>query len=378
MTGAAIIGTGFIAGAHLDALRRLGVPVRGVLGSSPARGAERAEAMGVARAYASLDELLSDPEVTVVHVTSPNRLHHPQVMAILEAGRHVVCEKPLAMTSAQSAEMLERAEGSGRICAVCYNTRFYPLNQHAHGMVAGGSLGEVRLVTGHFLQDWLARETDWNWRVEPEEGGSLRAVGDIGTHWLDLTSFIAGMQPSAVFAELATMIPVRRRPTGPVETFSAAEGETEPVGIRTEDVGLVLLRYPNGARGAMTVSQVSHGHKGGMAWEVAGSEASAAWDMEASEELWIGHRGRANERLWRDPALMNPYGARAAMAPGGHVEGFPDAFRAFFAQVYADIAAGGRQDRSTWATFADGHHSMLLCDAILQSARTGSWVEVAA
>jgi predicted dehydrogenase len=334
--------------------------------------------MGVPRAYASLGELLSDPGVDVVHVTSPNRLHHPQVMAILEAGRHVVCEKPLAMTSAQSAEMVAKAEASGRVAAVCYNTRFYPLNQHAHGMVANGELGEVRLVTGHFLQDWLARDTDWNWRLDPAEGGALRAVGDIGTHWLDLTSFIAGMQPSAVFAELATTIPVRRRPTGPVETFSAARGETEPVDIRTEDVGLVLLRYPNGARGAMTVSQVSHGRKGAMAWEVAGSEASAAWDAEASEALWIGHRGRANETLWRDPSLMNPFGARAAMVPGGHVEGFADTFRAFFAQVYADIGAGGRRDGSTWATFADGHHSMLLCDAILDSARTGAWVEVGA
>jgi predicted dehydrogenase len=377
MTGAAIIGTGFIAGTHLDALRRLGIPVRGVLGSSPSRGEERARAMGVPRAYASLDDLLGDPEVEVVHVTSPNHLHHPQVMAILEAGRHVVCEKPLAMTSAQSAEMVRAAEASGRVCAVCYNTRFYPLNQHAHGMVAGGELGDVRLVTGGFLQDWLARDTDWNWRLEPEEGGDLRAVGDIGTHWLDLTSFIAGMQPSAVMAELATSIPVRRRPTGPVETFSAAVGETEPVEIRTEDVGIVMLRYPNGARGVMTVSQVSHGHKGGMAWEIAGSEASARWDAEASEALWIGHRGRANETLWRDPSLMNPTGARAAYVPGGHVEGFPDSFRAFFAQVYADIAAGGRRAGATWATFADGHHSMILCDAILESARRGSWVEVA-
>ena len=378
MTGAAIIGTGFIAGTHLDALRRLGVPVRGVLGSGPARGAERARAMGVARAYASLDDLLSDDAVEVVHVTSPNHLHHPQVMAILEAGRHVVCEKPLAMTSAQSAEMVRAAERSGRVCAVCYNTRFYPLNQHAHGMVAEGALGEVRLVTGGFLQDWLARKTDWNWRLDPEAGGSLRAVGDIGTHWLDLTSFVAGMQPSAVFAELATSIPVRLRPTGPVETFSAAVGETEPVEVCTEDVGLVLLRYPNGARGSMTVSQVSHGHKGAMAWEVAGSEASAAWDAERSEALWLGHRGRPNEQLWRDPSLMNPLGARAAAVPGGHVEGFADTFRAFFAQVYADIAAGGRRAGSTWATFGDGHHSMLLCDAILDSARAGAWVDVPA
>lgn len=374
--GAAVIGTGFIGTVHLGALRRLGVPVRGVLGSEPARAQARAAALGVDRAYASLEELLADPAVQVVHVTSPNHAHYPQVMRILKAGRHVVCEKPLAMTSAQSAEMMARARASGRVAVVCYNTRFYPLNQHVRGLVAEGGLGEVRLVSGHYLQDWLAKETDWNWRLEPEAGGELRAVGDIGTHWADLTSFLTGMRPAAVFAELATVIPERERPTGPVETFSRAAGATERRRIATEDLGLILLRYPNGARGSLTVSQVSPGRKNAMAWDIAGSGASAAWNSETPDHLWIGQRDEPNRILQRDPGLMNATGAAAAALPGGHVEGFADTFHALFRQVYADVARGGRSEGATYAGFEDGHHEMVFCDAVLRSAREGRWVDL--
>jgi len=292
--GAAVIGTGFIGTVHLQALRRLGVRVEGVLGSSAARGAERAAAIGVGRTYGSLEELAGDPRVDVVHVTSPNHAHYPQVKALLAAGKHVVCEKPLAMTSAQSAEMVRLAAESGKVAAVCYNTRFYPLNQQARGMVEAGELGDIRLVTGHYHQDWLSRETDWNWRLETDAGGALRAVGDIGTHWVDLTSFIAGQRPSELLAELTTFIPERRRPTGPVETFSVAGGATEPRKIETDDAAQILLRYPNGAKGAVTISQVNVGRKNAMLWDIAGARASAAWFSETPDQMWIGHRDRPN------------------------------------------------------------------------------------
>lgn len=375
--GAAVIGTGFIGSVHLGALRHLGVPVAGVLGSSAARGAGRARALGVGRAYGSLDDLLADPAVQVVHVTSPNAAHCGQVKAILAAGKHVICEKPLAMTSAQSAEMLALARASGRIAAVCYNTRFYPLNQHAHGMMRAGELGDLRLVTGHFHQDWLAKETDWNWRLEADEGGPLRSVSDIGTHWVDLTSFIIGQRPVAVMAELATFIPERERPLVPVETFSATKGATERRRIATDDAATILLRYGNGGRGMMSTSQISHGRKGMLAWDISGSRASAAWSGEAPESLWIGHRDAANQILLRDPALMNGAGAAAAALPGGHAEGFADTWTAFFRQVYGDVARGGRGPGSTWATFEDGDYEMRFCDAVLASAARGAWVDVA-
>ena len=375
--GAAIIGTGFIGSVHLNTLRRMGVPVAGVLGSSPGRGVERAKALGVPRAYASLEELLADPAVQVVHVTSPNVAHYPQVKQILGAAKHVVCEKPLAMTSAQSAEMLALARASGKIAAVCYNTRFYALNQHAHGMMAAKELGDLRLITGQFHQDWLAKDTDWNWRLEAEEGGPLRSVSDIGTHWVDLTSFITGQRPVAVMADLATFIPDRQMPLGPVQTFTTAKGATETRRITTDDAATILLRYKDGGRGVLTTSQISHGRKGLLTWDISGSRASAAWSAEAPENLWIGHRDAPNQILLRDPSLMNPYGAAAAALPGGHPEGFADTWTAFFGQVYRDVARGGRGADSTWASFDDGHAEMLFCDAVLDSAARGAWVDIA-
>ena len=373
---AAVIGTGFIGAVHLNTLRRLGIPVAGVLGSSPARGAERAQALGIPRAYDSLDDLLADPVVQLVHVTSPNVAHYPQVKAILSAGKHVICEKPLAMTSAQSAEMLALAKASGRIAAVCYNTRFYPLNQHAHGMMAAGELGDLRLITGQFHQDWLAKDTDWNWRLEADEGGPLRSVSDIGTHWVDLAGFITGQKPVSVMAELATFIPERQKPLGPLETFTTAKGATETRKIATDDAATILLRYANGGRGVLTTSQISHGRRGLLTWDISGSKASAAWSAEVPENLWIGHREAPNQILLRDPSLMNSFGAAAAGMPGGHPEGFADTWAAFFTQVYRDVERGGRSPQSTWATFDDGHYEMLFCDAVLESAATGTWATI--
>jgi len=375
--GVAVIGTGFIGGVHVWALRRLGVTLRGVLGSSPERGAAGAQAMGVGHSYPDLDALLSDDSVDVVHVTSPNDAHFEQVCAILRAGKHVICEKPLAMSSAQSAEMVEVAKGSGRLAAVCYNIRFYPLNQQARGMVAAGELGDIRLVSGHYHQDWLARPTDWNWRLEADKGGALRSVGDIGTHWVDLTSFITGMKAAEVFAELSTFLPERRRPVGPVETFTSAAGQTEPVAIDTEDAAMILLRYPGGARGVMSTSQVNVGRKNVLNWDIAGSAASAAWHSETPDHLWIGHRDAPNQILQRDFTLMNAQGTAAASLPPGHVEGFADSFFAFFRQFYGDVLAGARSDGATYASFEDGHYEMLFCDAVLRSAREGRWVAVA-
>ncbi len=375
--GAAVIGTGFIGTVHVEQLRRIGVAVRGVLGSSPERGRRRAEALGVPRAYGSLDELLDDPSVDVVHVASPNHVHVPQARRILEAGRHVVCEKPLALTAAESAELVALAASTGLVNAVNFNIRFYPLNQHARELVASGALGEVRFVTGHYFQDWLLRDTDWNWRLEPDKGGPLRAVGDIGSHWLDLMTFATGQRIAAVMADLATFVPVRQEPKGPVETFATERsGDTVERRMDTEDVASILLRFEQGARGALSVSQVSPGRKNSLQWEIDGSEAAAAWDSETPDHLWLGHRDRPNEMLQRNPALMGPAAQAAAALPAGHVEGFADTFGALFRAIYADVAAGRSSERPLYATFADGHDEMLVGDAIADSARLGRWVEI--
>jgi predicted dehydrogenase len=375
--GAAVIGTGFIGTVHVEALRRIGVQLRGVLGSTPERGRVRAEALGVARAYASLDELLADSSVEVVHVTSPNHLHVPQAERILASGRHVVCEKPLAMTASESAALVGLAEKTGLVNAVSFNIRFYPLHQHVRDVVAKGELGDVRFVTGHYFQDWLLLETDWNWRLEPDKGGSLRAVGDIGSHWLDLVTFLTGQPIVSVMADLATFIPLRAQPRGPVETFSTdRSADTVPREMGTEDVASILLRFANGARGAVAVSQISAGRKNSLQWEIDAATGSAAWDSETPDHLWLGHRERANEILLRNPALMGPAGRAAAALPAGHVEGFGDTFGALFRAIYSDIAAGHPAAHPPYATFADGHDEMLVGDAIAESARRGRWIDV--
>ena len=375
--GTAVIGSGFIGTVHIEALRRIGVRVAGLLESSPELGAQRAGALGLPRAYASLDELLAD-DVQVVHVTSPNELHHPQVRQVLAAGRHVVCEKPLAMTSQESADLVALARASGLVNAVNFNIRFYPLNQHVSAMVRDGGVGDVRLVTGRYFQDWLLYDTDWNWRLEKDRGGTLRAVGDIGSHWLDLTTFLTGLRVEAVMADLTTFIPVRQKPAGPVVTFSTERAaETIPVEIHTEDVATILLRFEGGARGSVAISQLSPGRKNSLGYQIDGASAAVAWDSEQPDQLWIGHRDRPNELLLRNPALMNDAGAAAARLPGGHVEGFGDTFGAVFTAIYDDVAAGRPSSSPRYATFADGHEEMLVGDAVLESSRTGRWVEVA-
>ncbi len=375
--GAAVIGTGFIGTVHVEALRRIGVQVRGVLGSTPERGAARADAMGVPRAYDSLDDLLADSTIDVVHVTSPNDLHVPQAKAILAAGRHVICEKPLAMTAEDSAELVELATASGLVNATNFNIRYYPLNQHAREVVAGGTLGDVRLVTGRYFQDWLLLDSDWNWRLQPDRGGALRAVGDIGSHWMDLMTYVTGQHISEVMADLTTFIDTRHEPKGPVESF-ATERSTDTVArpISTEDTASILLRFDGGARGVVTISQISAGRKNSLQFEIDGSEAAYAWDSEQPDQAWIGHRDRPNEVLIRNPALMGPAGQAAAALPGGHVEGFFDTFCAHFRAVYADVVAGAVSSRPGYPTFADGHDEMLVGDAIARSAREGRWVTV--
>jgi predicted dehydrogenase len=375
--GAAVIGTGFIGTVHVEALRRIGVHVVGVLGSTPERGAARADALGVPKAYASLEELLADDRVAAVHVTSPNDLHLGQAEAALRAGKHVICEKPLAMTADESARLVALAAETGLVNATNFNIRFYPLNQHARSLIADRGLGEVRLVTGRYFQDWLLLESDWNWRLQPDRGGALRAVGDIGSHWLDLMTYVTGQHVQSVMADLTTFIETRREPTGPVETFSTDRSvETVERDIATEDTATILLRFDGGARGSVSVSQISPGRKNSLVYEIDGSEGAWAWDSEQPDQAWIGHRERPNEVLIRNPALMNQAGQAASALPGGHVEGFFDTHCAHFRAIYDDVLAGRPTASPGYATFADGHDEMLVGEAIARSAREGRWVEV--
>ncbi|MCI0464234.1 MAG: Gfo/Idh/MocA family oxidoreductase [Gemmataceae bacterium] len=377
--GTALVGTGFIAPVHLEALRRLGRPVVGVLGSSPAKSRTTAAALQIPKAYERYEDLLADPAVGAIHLASPNRLHFEQCRLALQAGKHVICEKPLAMTAEQTAELVALAERTPVVAAVCYNVRFYPLCLEARQRIADGWLGAIFHVTGSYVQDWLLYDTDFNWRVLAEEGGALRAVADIGTHWLDLITTITGLEVEAVCADLRTFLPTRRRPTGSVETFQsklARSPETVPVGIATEDYGSVLLHFRGGATGCFTVSQVTAGRKNCIRYEIAGAKAALAWNSERPNELWIGQRDQANERLHRDPALLHPAVRPFTNYPGGHNEGFPDTFKQLFRAIYDYSDAGDWRAPRPFPTFHDGHREVVLCEAILQSHREQRWVKV--
>jgi predicted dehydrogenase len=370
---AGVVGTGFIGAVHVEALRRLGVEVAGVVGSSP----ERARAKTLAPVVDSYEQLLADERVDVVHLTTPNHLHYSQVKQALEAGKHVVCEKPLAMTSEQSTELLEQAERSGLVHCTNFNIRFYPQVQQARALVSNGAVGSVWNVHGGYLQDWLLLPTDWNWRLEPEKGGSLRAVADIGSHWLDLVQFVLGIKVGSLLADLATTIPVRQRPTREIETFAAADDvEREDAEMTTEDLAHILLRFEDGTRGSLVVSQVSAGRRNSLRFEVDGSKGALAWDSERNEELWLGHRGQPNELLLRDPALFAPEARSRTGLPAGHSEGFAETFKELYRAVYAAVAAGGPPEQPDYPTFADGHWENVLGEAVALSNRERRWVEV--
>ena len=375
---AAIVGGGFIGVIHVEALRRLGVQVTGLVDVDNDQIRAKTALGILPEPYPSFDAMLNDDRVDVVHITTPNHLHFEQAKAVLEAGKHVVCEKPLAMNSAESRELVSRARKSGKVCAVNFNVRYYPNCRQAQALCAAGDLGELWNVHGSYLQDWLLLPTDWNWRLMPESGGSLRAVADIGSHWLDLICCITGFEPESVCADLATFVPVRERPTGPVETFAAAaeSGTTVAQPIDTEDAAHILLRFAGGARGAVSVSQVNAGRKNALTFEISGSRAAVAWRSERPEELWIGHREAPNEVLLRDPSLLRPEARAGTSLPGGHAEGFQETFKELHRTVYRAVGAGVPPEEPDYPTFEDGHVELLLGEAIAKSASERRWVDV--
>ncbi len=284
------------------------------------------------------------------------------------------------MTSAESAELVQLAKQHPKQAAgVNYNIRYYPLCLEARERVQSGSIGELFHINGSYAQDWLLKSTDYNWRVLADEGGALRAVSDIGTHWLDLIHSITGLEVEAVCADLKTVHPVRQRPLGEVVTFKSKEeahDQTEDVDISTDDYGSIMLRFAGGARGSLWVSQVTAGRKNCLQFELGASNASLAWNSESPNELRVGHRDKPNEHLIRDPALLGEAARSAASYPGGHNEGYADSFKQCFAAFYSYIANLNFDATPTYPTFADGHREIVLCDAILESHRTERWVSI--
>jgi predicted dehydrogenase len=377
--GMGLVGPGFIAAHHIDAVRRLGdVEVVGIAGSSPASARKRARELGVARAYADYRELLADPAVQVVHNTTPNHLHKEISLAALRAGKHVISDKPLAASVQESRELHEAARDAGVAHVVTFNYRGHPLVQQARAMIAKGRLGAPVFVHGCYLQDWLADERTYSWRLDPKLGGASSALGDIGSHWCDLAEHVTGARITAVLADLHTAVPVREAPAAPTRAFAGAakRAPRRRVKITSEDLASVLLRFDNGARGCVTVGQVLPGHKNDLRLEVNGRLASLAWRQEQPNELWLGHQAQANTLLSKDPARLDPSARGYAHLPAGHPEAWSDAFRNLLADAYAWIRRGGTPATKPPAlpTFADGYRNSILIDAMLRShAAGGAW-----
>jgi predicted dehydrogenase len=371
-----IAGTGFSAVAHVEALRRIPfVEVWGVSASSLQKSREFAGKMKIPRAYASLEDMLQDPDIQAVHNCTPNALHYDMNKKVLQAGRHLLSEKPLAIDSRQSAELVELAQQAGVVNAVCFNYRHYPMVAQMRELLQTGRQGRVNLVYGGYLQDWLLYDTDYNWRLEPERNGPSRAIADIGSHWCDTVQHVVNKNIVEVFADLKTVHPVRHKPKGSITTFASSDGtETEPVPILSEDYGSVLIHFEDGIQGVFTVSQVAAGRKNRLFFEIAADRASLAWDQENPNHLWIGKRGQPNEDWLKDPDLLLPQSAALAHYPGGHQEGWPDGLKNLFHDFYKKIA--DKDHSGTFATLSDGHRMMKLVEAILQSHREKRWIAV--
>jgi predicted dehydrogenase len=382
--GMGIVGAGFVGPHHIDAVRRLGfVDVVGIAGSSDASAAAKAKALGVPKSYGTYQALLDDPDIQVVHNATPNYLHYPVNAAAIAKGKHVVSDKPLAMTAAEAKKLLEQARAAGILHAVTFNYRGNPLVQQARHAIAKGEIGKPHFLVGYYLQDWLLKDTDYSWRLEPDKGGASSALGDIGSHWCDLAQHISGLRITEVLGDITTVIPRRKRPKGSREAFATAWSDDqayELVDIKVEDLASVMVRFDNGAKGSFSVGQVCAGHKNDLVLEICGSQGSLRWRQEHQNELWIGRRDKANEVLQKDPGLIDEEVRGYAHLPGGHQEAWADAFCNLMRDIYQFIADGRKPDDAhppAFATFEDGYRANCIVETILDSAKRGSvWTKV--
>jgi predicted dehydrogenase len=373
----AVIGTGFMGRVHLEALRRVeGVDVVEVAATSTAKAQAAAQGYNVLNATGDWHDVIADPSIDAVHITTPNAEHFPMAKAAFEAGKHVLCEKPLAMSTAEAEELVALQAAKGLRGAVNHNLRYYPMVQQMRAMREAGDFGDILVVQGTYSQDWMLYQSDWNWRVDPAVGGPSRVMADIGSHFFDMAEHVTGLKVSDVCSDLAIFWPTRTQPAGGGESFSGKlEGAKAGIETKivTEDFGATLFRMGK-ARGAMTASQVSAGRKNGLVLEIYGTKGGASWAQERPEELWLGHRDAPNQLLLKDPSLLAEKARGFADFPGGHAEGYPDTHKQLYRRFYASIADASITP--DYPQLADGLRQMRILDAELQSAKSRAWVSV--
>ncbi len=371
-----VIGTGFVGRVHVEAIRRLGdVELAAIADQSPELARSFGDQLGVDRTTGDYRELLADPAIRAVHICVPNHLHFEVARRAMEAGKAVLCEKPLAASVAEAEKLTALAQAHNVVNATSYNLRYYPLVQHMRRLVATGQLGEVLAVQGTYSQDWLFYETDYNWRLEPEAGGKSRAMADIGSHWCDMVEFVTGCRITALCADLQTFHKIRKKPKRPIETYAGKllqpeDYEDRP--IETEDFGAILLRLGERARGALTINQVAAGRKNRLLLEIYGTRRGLAWDGENPNQLWIGRRDGNNELVVKDPSLLETEARPYADLPGGHAEGYGDTFKQLFRRFYA--AVRNPSQPADIPGFAAGLRQLRLVEAVLESSAKKSWI----
>lgn len=371
-----IVGMGFAGIKHVEAMRRVpGVQVVAACGGSLDRTRQKALRFGIPKVYSDFRELVADPAVDVVDIVTPTHLHHPIALAAIESGKHVIVDKPLALNSAQSAELLEAAEAKGVFHAVTYNYRSFPMVQRARVMLRRGDVGEIHFLHGHYLQEWLLHDTDFSWRLDATQSGPSGMIGDAGTHWFDLIEYLTGLRIVSVLADLKTVIKSRALPSGDAETFSSLlpSGRAR-FSVTVPDLGTALLRFHNGANGTFSSSSLCAGHKNDLRFELHGSTGSLAWRQELPEAIWMGRRGGPDQLFRRETSASGTQGYPAL--PAGHCEGWTDAFRDTMQAIFSSISVGVGQD-SPVATFSDGLRSSRIIDALLTSSASGGrWTPV--
>ena len=374
----AIFGTGFMGRVHLEALRRTEfVDAVAVAGRTIEAARRLGAGFSVPTFTADYREILRDPSIDAVHVCTPNALHFSMARDALLAGKHVMCEKPLAITVPEAQELTTLAVRQGVRNAVCHNIRFYPMVQQMRSMRESGELGEILVVQGTYFQDWLLYDTDWNWRVDAQAAGTSRVMADVGSHWFDLAEHITGLRVTSLCSDLQTFHQTRKKPKQAVETFAnklLGPQDYLETPVDTEDFGAVLFRMGPRARGSATVSQVSAGRKNRLVIEICGTKSSVAWDQERPDELWVGHRENANQIFVKDPSLLESRARAFADLPGGHSEGYDDTFKQIFRRFYASIRAP--DEKPDYPQFADGLRQLNILDAALKSNHTRGWVDV--
>ena len=373
----AVIGTGFMGRTHLEALRRVeNVDVVKVAATSLDKARAAAAGYNVLNATGDWHDVIADPSIDAVHITTPNASHFPIAKAAFEAGKHVLCEKPLAMSVAEAKALVALQAAKKLRGAVNHNLRCYPMVQQMRAMREADDFGEILVVQGTYSQDWMLYETDWNWRVDPKVSGASRVMADIGSHFFDMAEHVTGLKVTAVCSDLATFWPTRKQPKSGGESFSdklGRSGETKDTPVTTEDFGATLFRMGR-ARGTMTASQVSAGRKNGLVLEIYGTKGGASWRQELPDELWLGHRNDPNQLLLKDPSLMNGKARGFADYPGGHAEGYPDTHKQLFRRFYVSIADPSLAPE--YPQMADGLRQLKILEAELASHEAHAWMDV--